>query len=313
MHDVVGVRVITHLKPDVRLAADAFEREFDINWPHSVDKSELLDVDQFGYASIHYVARLSAARRSLPEYAPFAGIYFELQVRSILQHAWAEIEHDLGYKSAVSVPRPVRRGFSRLASLLELADDEFTRLRDELARYALEVASQTEVEKSSLGLDRQTAEQYLRTNSMVRDMDHRLSEDASVRFNDEFEISVSDSEINHLKELGVQTVEDLHLSLQRHANDVVGFGAYYLAAPPDGGEMFDDDDGFVTCGISVFYLVYVLALLQGREKMLSTRLDESGIPIPFRGEDFADRLRQQWQIFKGQSASTTQGEADIAK
>src|SRR6185503_1723451 len=62
----------------------------------------------------------------------FEGWPFEVQIRSILQHAWAEIEHDIGYKSPRALSYPTRRSFARLASLLELADIEFTRLRAEV-------------------------------------------------------------------------------------------------------------------------------------------------------------------------------------
>jgi hypothetical protein len=61
----------------------------------------------------------------LVEYSTHTGVQFEVQIRSTLQHAWAEIEHDRGYKSEVEVARAVRRRFSRLAGLLELADYEF--------------------------------------------------------------------------------------------------------------------------------------------------------------------------------------------
>jgi len=56
-------------------------------------------------------------------------------VRTILQHAWAEIEHDIGYKSNIAVPREFRRKFSRIASILEIADDEFSRLKLDIHNY----------------------------------------------------------------------------------------------------------------------------------------------------------------------------------
>jgi hypothetical protein len=70
------------------------------------------------------------------EYPPeLCGIKFEIQMRSSLQHTWAEIEHDLGYKSMYEVPREVRREFSRIAGLLELADESFVRIRSKIADY----------------------------------------------------------------------------------------------------------------------------------------------------------------------------------
>ena len=48
----------------------------------------------------------------------------EIQIRTVMQHAWAEIEHDLGYKSKEDIPDKYRRQFSILAGLIELADDK---------------------------------------------------------------------------------------------------------------------------------------------------------------------------------------------
>lgn len=60
---------------------------------------------------------------------------FEIQFRTVLQHAWAEIEHDLGYKSEYSIPLSMRREFSRVAGLLELADETFEKLKHQLNDY----------------------------------------------------------------------------------------------------------------------------------------------------------------------------------
>lgn len=111
--DLVGLRVITYFVEDVTAVSRLLEAQFEVDWQNSADKSKLLDPDRFGYMGVHYVLRQG-------------GMAFEVQIRSILQHAWAEIEHDLGYKSRDAVPRDVRRRFYRLAGLLEVADEEFT-------------------------------------------------------------------------------------------------------------------------------------------------------------------------------------------
>jgi ppGpp synthetase/RelA/SpoT-type nucleotidyltranferase len=134
--DMLGVRIITYFQDEVDAAAKLIEREFIVDEENSSDKRELLDPDRFGYRSLHYVLQLSLERSTLPENRAHRDIRFELQIRSILQHAWAEIEHDTGYKSESEVPDAVRRRFSRLAGLLELADDEFLGIRDELAKSA---------------------------------------------------------------------------------------------------------------------------------------------------------------------------------
>jgi ppGpp synthetase/RelA/SpoT-type nucleotidyltranferase len=118
--DLAGLRIITYFVDDVAAVGGVIEREFAVDRANSVDRGSSLDPDRFGYRSVHYVVQFNSSRSSLPEYRAFAGLRFEIQVRSILQHAWAEIEHDLGYKTRDSVPRELRRRFSRLAGLLEL-------------------------------------------------------------------------------------------------------------------------------------------------------------------------------------------------
>lgn len=134
--DMFGVRIITYFQDEVDLVARLIEREFIVDTENSVDKRSLLDSDRFGYLSLHYILQLNPERSTLPENRAYKDIRFELQIRSILQHAWAEIEHDTGYKSASGAPHAVRRRFSRLAGLLELADDEFLAIREDLAKSA---------------------------------------------------------------------------------------------------------------------------------------------------------------------------------
>ena len=130
IQDVVGIRVITYFDSAARRASEIVEAEFEIDRVNSLDKSATLGTDRVGYRSVHYIARLAPHRLSLPEYAELDGICFEIQVRSVLQHAWAEIEHDRRFKHDGALPASLERRFSVLAGVLELADREF----DEIAR-----------------------------------------------------------------------------------------------------------------------------------------------------------------------------------
>ena len=122
--DIVGLRVITFYFDDVDVVASAVERLFEVDWENSVDKRRLHDLDSFGYQSLHYVCRM-------PE-MPYR---FEIQMRTLLQHAWSNMNHDTGYKSGVEIPREYIRNLNRLAGMLELADEQFSRIRSELTDY----------------------------------------------------------------------------------------------------------------------------------------------------------------------------------
>ena len=125
--DIVALRVITFYTDDVDKVAAIVKSLFVIDWDHSVDKRKLHQLNSFGYNSLHYVCRLKEG--------PYSDIPFELQMRTALQHVWSAIEHDIGYKGTVKLPPEYQRQFSRLAGMLELADDEFSRLRTTMTDY----------------------------------------------------------------------------------------------------------------------------------------------------------------------------------
>ncbi|MEV7345069.1 hypothetical protein [Streptomyces sp. NPDC093544] len=122
--DLAGVRVITYFLNTIDDVDAVIHREFDVI--ERIDKSEAFEKDQrLGYQSLHLLVRLRQNRCDLPEYAKFSGLTAEIQVRTILQHAWAEIEHDIQYKAVYTLPSETKRRFMALAGALEIADREF--------------------------------------------------------------------------------------------------------------------------------------------------------------------------------------------
>ena len=130
MQDLAGIRVICYVKSDVDKVCEVIENKdnFEIDYNRSSNRAKILGEDKMGYSSVHYVAKLSKSRTQHEENKQYENIFFEIQVKTILQHAWAEIQHDEMYKRRVNLEPEQKRRFYLVSSLLESADNEFNTL-----------------------------------------------------------------------------------------------------------------------------------------------------------------------------------------
>ena len=136
--DLVGVRVITFYTDEVDKIAAMVKHAFIIDWKESVDKRKLHETNSFGYNSLHYICRLP---ESITNDSELSNIRFELQMRTALQHVWSTIEHDIKYKGDIQLPLEHQRQFGRLAGMLELIDNDFSRLRNTANEYRRQIKS----------------------------------------------------------------------------------------------------------------------------------------------------------------------------
>jgi ppGpp synthetase/RelA/SpoT-type nucleotidyltranferase len=131
--DQLGVRVITYVRDDVDAVAELLADQVVVRDDRDLGR-ETASEGRFGYASRHLQITLDAARENHPAYAHLSGRNIQVQIRTVLQHAWAEFEHDIRYKGTVPSEHAhdFDRRFTLAAGLLELADQEFTTIRGRL-------------------------------------------------------------------------------------------------------------------------------------------------------------------------------------
>jgi putative GTP pyrophosphokinase len=287
--DLAGVRIITHFADDAETIAGLIEAEFDIDTENSVDKRRLLEPNEFGYLSIHHVACLPEKRSTLAEYSRFKGLKVEIQTRSILQHAWAEIEHDIGYKSATAVPRRLRRRISRLAGLLELADQEFQTVRDEIASYQRDLERLVIEKPHSVELDKSSLEVYARVSTLCHSIDEQIARETARTLS---EFVFVDYALARLDWLGVKNLSQVDAHLKAHSESIVKFAAELLGP----GEAKDRK---VSRGMSLFYLAYVLVGQRSPQAVEQFVLEAMGSDLLSPPGEFAEVIRTTWERVAG--------------
>jgi putative GTP pyrophosphokinase len=250
--DLIGLRISTWFEDAIEDVARLIERAYAVDFTHSTDKLRFTDAGRFGYRSLHYVCGLPGGL--LPE------LRFEIQVRTALQHAWAEVEHDLGYK-ADAVPEQIRRRFSRVASLLEIADQEFVSIRTELEQYQRSVSEALQREHS-VPLDALSVA-ALAKSPAVEALDHQVAEALGVArvgsvYYPEYLSTL-------LRLAGLQTTDDVRRALATHQVQVARLVVPYLRfAQRQWGLTLSG----VEPGYSLFFLAHAV-MLDTPERTLS--------------------------------------------
>lgn len=143
--DKAAVRVITYFMSDVKRVSQIVKHNFEVL--NEEDKGGE-ESEQVGYRSVHFLVRYPQNRVKLPDYQRYKELVAELQVRTVLQHAWAEIEHDIQYKASEAVPAKITRRFNELAGLVQVADREFQAIHNE--HRAIERRARNDIKKGRL-------------------------------------------------------------------------------------------------------------------------------------------------------------------
>ena len=217
--DLCGIRIITYFSDDVDKIAELISQEFEVDVENTIDKRKSEDPTKFGYVSLHYVVSLKEENSSPILYSRFKDMKLELQIRTVMQHAWAEIEHDLGYKSKEDIPNQYRRQFARLAGLIELADDNFLQLKNNIINYEQEIREKLPTSKKELPIDSSTLMTYVTEDQNYIELLNMIKPlDVDIDFNIDFNINSSSlsTVVQRVKKLGLKTIGDIDELLERY-------------------------------------------------------------------------------------------------
>lgn len=295
--DLIGLRITTYFEDAIDEVARVLEGAFAVDYTDSIDKRRFKDHGRFGYRSLHYVCAL-AASEGLP--ALPAAARFEVQVRTVVQHAWAEVEHDLGYKSVDAVPERIRRRFSRVASLLEIADEEFVSIRTEIERYRRTVSEGASDPERPFPLDAVSLDAVTQGRE-VGALDEAIADVLGRPLSPE--LFYPEYLARMLRLSGVGTTRDLYDALRRHRDDVTAMVRPYFEFATRAWRFDPASLDRVHRGYSLFFLSHV-AIVRGPDLGLSK---VSKLTQLYRELDYPDDERTAQRVASGLLAAISAG------
>ena len=208
--DILGCRVVCFLSDEIDKIGKKVEETFVIDWENSSDKRALIQEDTFGYLSLDDICPLPFGDKWPDE---ICGKRFEIQIRTILQHAWSAINHDIGYKSEFGVPRDISRQFARLAGLLELADDEFVRVRDNMMEYTEDIRRRIITDDADdITINMISLNEYVKRNQKMQGLIKEIAAISGAEIND----IDPESYIPQLAFLGITKLGDIEVLIKEN-------------------------------------------------------------------------------------------------
>ena len=191
---VLTVKVVCYFKDEVESIVKIIDENFNIETANEADR-------------IYVCKVLDAIDDSEND------IHFEIQVKTVLEHTWSTINNDLGY-SEFGIPYAVKKEFDRLAGLLEIADDEFVRVRDDMKTHT-EIARAKIVNDNAddVIIDAISLNEYMLRNKKMR----KFLEDLAAIEGSEISDINSESYITQLAWFRVKTIGDLQRMLDKNS------------------------------------------------------------------------------------------------
>jgi len=149
----------------------------------------------------------------------------------------------------VAIPKHITRRFSRLAGLLELGDQEFITIRNELKKYEEDVPANIAKAPQDVDIDKVSLSIFYNTNSLLKKLDSEIMGfvDATTRVPDSESMQ---HDVKILNYCGIKTIAELENHLRLKQKMIISFARKWLEGSKSSS---------FPSGISIFYLFYVFA------------------------------------------------------
>lgn len=216
--DVVAARIITLFENDVDRIYECIKDDFDIVEYKDKRKKNYDDRIDFGYNSLHLLLKFNENRCQLIEYADYKDIVFELQIRTTIQHSWAEIEHGLGYKSQYEIPKDIRRRLTRLSATLELLDEEFVYIAKAIDEYNKGLVHIEKVLKTDINYN--SLIQYINTSPVINALLEKLHNELKFSFERDAVLISQARLIQRFHYMGYTYIHELDHFVQKHLKEI---------------------------------------------------------------------------------------------
>jgi putative GTP pyrophosphokinase len=212
--DLCGLRIVLFTNEDCKVMSDAISENFAIDSANSIIKGVDYEEDRFGYLSTHLIAALPRARLNLFEFRQLANLKMEIQIRTVLQHAWAVLDWKLRYKTEREVPRELRRKLFRISALLEAADDAFSDLLYLAKDLRAEYDSEIRQGKFVISINKDSLESFLLRSEAVQDVLSRCEQRGVSIQRDTRPDTAYDYLISSLAACGINTLDQFEERLR---------------------------------------------------------------------------------------------------
>jgi len=125
IQDLIGARVVVYYKTDVGNIVSIIKK-----WFNMVEETNIVpdDISKFGYEGLHFICFIPNAINENHKSNLLVPDFFELQIKTLYQHAWSQAEHGLGYKPEVPLGDEEQRKLAFIAAQSWGADTILTEL-----------------------------------------------------------------------------------------------------------------------------------------------------------------------------------------